>query len=327
MKPVRNTRPLVKTLLELNKGDELFLKDVIKGLSCNPKQLPCKYFYDEAGSKLFDQICELDEYYPTRTELEIMKSNIDDISGKIGSDCALIEFGSGSSMKTRLLLSNMTRISSYIPIDISEQHLFKTAESLSHDFPEVPVIPVFGDFTSKVILPKNLNEHTKRVVYFPGSTIGNFTAVEASSLLSEIASLVGKGGGLLIGVDLVKSQKVLEAAYNDSSGITAQFNLNILKRMKRELNVEIRLDKFMHKATYNTAEERVEMHLESLADQYIKIIGHEFELKAGETIHTENSHKYRLDKFEGMANSSGLSKIKIWTDKDNLFSVQYFELP
>jgi len=306
--------------------DETFLGDVIYGLSQPQKQLPCKYFYDEVGSALFDQICNLEKYYLTRTELEIMNDSVGEISELMGRSCALIEFGSGSSLKTRLLLKKIPQLTAYIPIDISHQHLIKTAKSLFKDFPSVPIVPLTADFTSDITLPEVIDQVEKWVVYFPGSTIGNFTESEAKILLSKIASLVQRGGGLLIGIDLVKNREILESAYNDKRGITARFNLNLLARMKCDLNAEVNLDQFKHVAFYNPTEERIEMHLSSLSDQVIKVGDKIFKFKTGETIHTEKSHKYRIEKFEKMALTAGLTRIKYWTDKKGLFSVQYFEV-
>jgi len=304
--------------------DNNFLKDVLAGLSGIPKSMPCKYLYDKRGSELFDRICGLKEYYLTRVELEIMNQYAGEMSSLIGAHAVLIEFGSGSSLKTRLLLDVLPQPSAYIPVDISSQHLADSVRSLSAEFPQIHIIPLDADFTNELTLPKFGGDGDKRVVYFPGSTIGNFAADEAVELLKKIAVLVGVGGGLLIGVDLVKDKGILESAYNDSEGITAQFNLNILRRLNRELNAEIQIDQFKHYAFYDFSGERIEIHLESITDQVIKINEHEFEILAGETIHTENSHKYRIDGFEQLAKTAGFNRRKVWVDAEGLFSVQYF---
>ena len=303
-----------------------FLEDVIDGLSRDPKRLPCKYFYDRRGSELFDRICELDEYYPTRTELAIMRNHAGQMADRLGPGCLLIELGSGSSMKTRLLLNAMRDPAGYVPVDISDEHLVQSARALAKEFADLPVLPVHADFTDVFPVPRPPRPARRRVVYFPGSTIGNFTPHQTVNLLRQIAQIVGDGGGLLLGIDLTKDPAILEAAYNDREGVTAQFNLNLLVRIERELEGRLRLDQFEHRAFFNEQEGRIEMHLVSKVDQTVRLPDAEFRLEVGETIHTENSYKYDLDGFASMATEAGLQRAGQWTDAQKLFGVQYFEM-
>lgn len=300
-----------------------FYSDVVKGLTSNPKNLPSKYFYDKTGSDLFEQICELDEYYPTDSEVSIMKQDIDEITDFLGEHVQLIELGSGSSTKTRLLLDHCRNLVMYVPVDISGTFLNETANRLRSDYPKLNIQPVAADYTSPFEIPKS-DIAEKRVVYFPGSTIGNFSRQRASDFLETIGENLPPGDGLLIGVDLKKEVGVLEAAYNDSKGITAAFNKNILARINRELGADFKTDQFRHRAFYNAVEGRIEMHLESLTDQAVRINGTHFSFEAGETIHTENSHKYTIGEFEEIAGEH-FERLKTWTDKREYFSVHYFE--
>lgn len=302
-----------------------FRLDVLRGLRQSPKTLPCKYFYDEHGSALFDAICQLDEYYVTRTELAIMRRSVAEMSQIIGPGCLLIEFGSGSSVKTRLLLDHLPNLVGYVPVDISRTHLLTTASRLRNDYPDLPIHPVAADFTSKLTLPQ-LTEG-RRVVYFPGSTIGNFTPAHASIILARIAGLVGEGGGLLIGVDLQKDVKVLERAYNDAKGVTAAFNLNLLWRINRELGGNFRVEAFRHHAVYNQQLHRIEMYLVCEQAQTVQIGPSRIEFVKGESIHTENSHKFTVEQFAGLARRLGLSLRQSWQDEQQYFSVQYYEVP
>ena len=244
---------------------EEFRDDVVEGLSSQPKKLPCKYFYDSAGSSLFDQICELDEYYVTRTELQIMEHYAAEMGSQIGAGAMLVEFGSGSSTKTRLLLDHLPDLGAYVPVDISREHLLATAKCLSKEYPDIEILPVGADFTEPFVLPEPTRPVTHTAVYFPGSTIGNLEKERAEELLTGIATLCGTGGGLLIGVDLQKEVDVLEAAYNDSEGITAAFNLNLLTRIDKELDSNLNVDGFEHHSFYNAAHGRIEIYLRSLA--------------------------------------------------------------
>lgn len=300
-----------------------FFSDVIKGLTSDQKYLPSKYFYDERGSDLFEQICELDEYYPTGSEVSIMNHDIDEITTYLGEHVQLIELGSGSSMKTRQLLDHCRKLDMYVPVDISETFLNETASRLRTDYPELNIRPVAADYTSPFNIPAS-DTAKKRVIYFPGSTIGNFTRRRATAFLVTIAGNLSQGDGLLIGVDLKKEIGVLEAAYNDSKGITADFNKNILARINREFDADFDLEQFQHRAFYNAKEGRIEMHLESLSNQAVQINSTRVLFDEGETIHTENSHKYTVEEFEEIAGDHYARK-KTWTDKRGYFSVHYFE--
>jgi dimethylhistidine N-methyltransferase len=301
---------------------EQFRSDVLCGLAKPQKSIPCKYFYDERGSQLFDVICELDEYYPTRTEAGIMRQHGAAMAKKIGPHVALIEYGSGSSTKTRILLDHLREPSAYVPIDISREHLGKSAQALSEEYPRIPILPVCADYTRPFDLPDAALQ-TQRAVYFPGSTIGNFTPSEAQSFLKNIASVCGPGGGLLIGVDLQKETRILEAAYNDALGVTAEFNLNLLRRINSELEGDFQVDKWRHYAVYNTTEGRIEMHLLSCEAQIAHVGDATIRFHAGETICTEYSYKYTPAGFARLAAQAGLRVEQIWTDEQNLFSAQY----
>lgn len=303
-----------------------FYADVVEGLRAVPKTLPCKYFYDADGSRLFDDICELDEYYPTRTELAIMNDWVDEIAELLGERFRLVEYGSGSSLKTRILLSRLTGLDAYVPVDISRSHLLRSAKQLSVEYPHIPIIPVCADYTRSFQLPASPleeTEHERNIVYFPGSTIGNFHPWEARDFLARIAQQCGRGGGLLIGVDLKKSPDVLHAAYNDARGVTADFNLNLLDRINRELDGDFQLSRFAHNALYNIFLGRIEMHLVSLAKQSVRVGGEIFRFDQGETIHTECSYKYTVDEFTELACAAGFEQVSVWTDPNQYFSVQY----
>lgn len=296
-----------------------FYADVVAGLSGSVKSLPCKYFYDERGSKLFDEICDLDEYYPTRTELGIMNDWIDEIADLLGRGFRVVEYGSGSSLKTRILLSRASELTSYVPVDISREHLLRSVDSLSRQFPHIPIAPVCADYTSPIRLP----DGPRTIVYFPGSTIGNFHPVEAREFLARIAAQCGNGGGLLIGVDLKKDPSVLRDAYNDARGVTAAFNLNLLTRINRELDGDFLPNYFSHDAFYNVFLGRIEMHLTSTVKQTVRVGGEIFTFEEGESIHTECSYKYTVDEFSRLAVDAGFTPVSVWTDVDNYFSVHY----
>lgn len=302
-----------------------FREDVLEGLSKSQKELHCKYFYDELGSQLFDQICELPEYYPTRTEASIMRENADAIGQKIGDDAVLVEYGSGSSTKTRQLLDHLDDQRAYLPVDISEEHLLRTADQLRLDYPELQIDPIVADFTVGFDLPEAY-QTTPVTVYFPGSTIGNLRPDAAIDLLSEIAEQCHSGGGLLIGFDLDKSPKTLVAAYDDSAGVTANFNLNLLNRINRELDANFDLEKFTHVAIYNKEFSRIEIYIESLAEQTVTIGKTEVVFAAGERIFTEYSHKYSVDRFTSMAGEAGFVADEVWTDEKDLFAVMHLSV-
>jgi dimethylhistidine N-methyltransferase len=289
-----------------------------------PKQLPCKYFYDARGSELFDRICRLDEYYLTRCELSIMDQFALEMGAQIGSGAMLVEYGSGSSVKTRYLLDALPDAVAYVGVDVSGQHLQRAARELAQDYPRIEILSVCADFTKEFTLPLSTRRATHAAVYFPGSTIGNFVPAQAAELLNQIARLCGRDGGLLIGIDLKKDPAAIEAAYNDRLGVTAQFNLNLLHRINHELGADFELDRFSHRASYNREMGRIEMYLVSRLAQAVTI-GHEtIEFAAGEAVCTEFSHKYTVDEFAAIAANSGLALRKEWTDPSRRFAVLHF---
>jgi len=301
-----------------------FREDIIEGLSAPQPYISPKYFYDETGSRLFEDICTTDEYYPTRTEVNIIRDNIDDLVDKLGTECLLIEPGSGDSYKVRLLLDALRPVA-YLPIDISRRYLQDEAKKLAAEFTWLNVHAVCADFTGKLKLPYHV-ESTNKVAFFPGSTIGNFLPEQAVGVLEEIKLMVGKNGGLLIGVDLQKSSKILNAAYNDKQGYTAQFNLNLLSRINRELGANFELNGFRHHAFFNKDKSRIEMHLLSLLDQQVIIDDQKLSFSKDQTILTEYSHKYTIEHFQSLAEKAGFSRVKTWVDKDSLFSVHYLKV-
>ncbi|MGD8569043.1 MAG: L-histidine N(alpha)-methyltransferase [Gammaproteobacteria bacterium] len=300
-----------------------FFGEVIDGLARQPKGIPPKFFYDAKGSQLFDAICELPEYYPTRTETGILKQNANDIAKTIGENSFIIEPGSGSGHKIRLLLDAL-KPHTYMPMDISREHLLNAARQLAVDFPWLEVHAACADFTTELTIPEH-NQHEHKIAFFPGSSIGNFEPTDAAAFLRHLGDIVGKNGGLLIGVDLKKDSAILNAAYNDAQGITAQFNKNLLTRINRELYADFNVNNFEHNAFYNEDRGRVEMHLVSKCKQTVNVNDRVFEFADGETIHTENSYKYTLDEFRELASGAGYNPVKVWTDKDNLFSLQFYE--
>jgi dimethylhistidine N-methyltransferase len=295
------------------------------GLRAEEKHLPSKYFYDARGSKLFEQICQLDEYYLTRSELAIMQRFAPEMADQIGPGTMLIEYGSGSSVKTRLLLDALKDPVAYVPVDISRRHLQQSAEELSVVYPLIEVLPVCADFTADFDLPIPDRAPTHSEVYFPGSTIGNFQPPDAAMLLDHFATLCGTGGGLLIGIDLKKDVETIEAAYNDRQGVTAEFNLNLLRRINCELGADFALDQFRHQAIYDECDGRIEMYLISQCDQSVRIGDETFEFRRGEHVCTEYSHKYAMDEFEQIAAAAGLCLRHEWTDDRRFFAVLYFE--
>lgn len=299
-----------------------FRADVLHGLRAPKKELPCKYFYDEAGSALFEQITELEEYYPTRTELGIMERHAAEMAKMLGPRCLLIEYGSGSSLKTRHLLDRMRHPAGYVPIDVSGEYLRRSAQALGDEYPHIDVLPLCADFTRPLILPA-CPTTARRVVYFPGSTLGNFTPEAALALLRQTAGLCGRGGGLLLGIDLRKDPRVIEAAYNDHGGVTAAFNRNILVRINRELGADFDIEQFAHRAFYNAPQGRIEMHLVSRREQVVRVGGVSFYFAVGESIHTENSHKYSLPVLTELAETAGFAVERVWTDERQYFSVAY----
>jgi dimethylhistidine N-methyltransferase len=299
------------------------LEEIIAGLSETQKQISPKYFYDERGSQLFDQITKLPEYYLTGTELGIMRDNIDEIARLVGKQASLIEFGSGSSFKTRILLGHLPELAAYVPVDISKGHLQSSAAQIRDEFPHIEVLPVVADFTRQFSLPSPAVMPLRNIVYFPGSTIGNFVYNDAMALLRVMHHEAGANGALLIGVDLQKDRDVIERAYNDDAGITAEFNLNMLQRLNRQFGASFDVSEFSHSARYDDTSGRVVIELVSQKNQIFAIGGHEFDIADGETILTEYSHKYTLDGFAAMAGDAGFRVAEVWTDAAQLFSVQY----
>lgn len=301
------------------------LDEIIDGLSQSEKMISPKFFYDERGSQLFDEITRLPEYYPTETELGIMRTHVDEIAGLVGKHASLIEFGSGSSLKTRILLQHMNDLAAYVPVDISEDHLLSSALQIRSEFPGLEVLPVVADFTQSFDLPSPAIMPVRNVVYFPGSTIGNFTHEAAHELLRVMHQEAGEGGALLIGVDLQKDPDIIRRAYNDSAGVTAKFNLNVLRHLNREFATDFDLDAFEHSAEYNEEEGRVEVRLVSDQDQEVTVGDTAFSIDKDEAILTEYSHKYTLESFAAMAAEAGFRVARVWMDAERLFSVQYLE--
>lgn len=299
-----------------------FYAEVIDGLRQSPMTIPPKFFYDEKGSQLFDAICRTKEYYPTRTETKILRDNIEAIGRHLGTGCLLIEPGSGNSQKVRELLDAI-KPHTYLPMDISQKYLQKEAGKLAGEYPWLNVHAVCADFTSAIDLPYSYRTQ-HRVAFFPGSSIGNFDPQDATEFMVNIAQMVGPGGGLLIGVDLVKDIEVLEAAYNDSEGYTAGFNLNLLSRINRDLDANFDLQGFRHRAFYNEHKGRVEMHIDSVRDQRVTIGAHEFRFRPGDAIHTECSYKYTVQGFQALAREAGFEPVEVWMDESELFSLHYF---
>ncbi len=310
---------------EFEHADEDFRAAVVEGLSQPQKRISSKYFYDERGSKLFEQITELPEYYPTRTETALLRAHAKEFAELIGPNASLVEFGSGSSTKVRILLDALEDPSAYVPIDISRDHLIESAKGLADAYPDLMVVPVAADYTQPLELPEIPNE-VVRIGFFPGSTIGNFSYAEAVNFLRTAATELGTDNGLLIGVDLKKDAAILHAAYNDAAGVTAEFNLNMLRHINDELGADFDLDSFAHEARWQADEGRIEMHLVSKCEQTVRVDGHTFEFDEAESIHTEDSHKYTIDEFHALAAEAGWRAYRHWTDDDNLFSIHYLRV-
>ena len=296
---------------------------IVDGLRQPEKMISPKYFYDEAGSKLFDDITQLPEYYPTQTELGIMQDGVSEIADLAGEQASLIEFGSGSSMKTHVLLENMHALAAYVPVDISEDHLLASAAALRRDYPHIEIIPVVADFTKPFDLPTPSVMPVKNIVYFPGSTIGNFPHDEARQLLEVMYGEAGAHGALLIGVDLQKDKTILERAYNDSAGVTAAFNRNMLTHLNREFGFDFDVGAYRHDAIYNADMGRIELRLIAESAQTVHVGNTTIRIGAGEGILTEYSHKYTLEGFAELAASAGFAVERVWMDDERLFSVQY----
>ncbi len=314
---------LNKLFLDLHPDSEAVLEAVQAGLSGFPKQLPPKLFYDKRGSELFDQICALEEYYPTRTESAILEDNIEEITKRCGSSVLLIEYGSGSSNKTQFLLHSLPKVEAYIPIDISKGHLLEAQARLEHLFPNLNVLPVCADYAQHINLGLTQRPVTHTVAFFPGSTIGNFEPEHALAFLERIHETIGIGGSLLIGVDLVKDVRILERAYNDSKGVTVAFNLNMIHHINARLGTNINANGFTHRAVYNSIENRIEMYLDAIVDHQFSIGDTTYCISRGESILTEYSHKYTLSAFKQLAERAGFLVDQVWTDRENLFSLQF----
>jgi dimethylhistidine N-methyltransferase len=322
----RRDSPSVAAAQAQHAQESEFARDMLAALSKRPRAISPKWFYDEAGSHLFDLICELPEYYPTRTELGILETCAAEIAQLAGPRAEIVEFGAGSLRKVRILLDAMESPARYLPIDISGEHLARAAASLQRDYQGLDVQPVVADYTQRLLLPAPPTGAGTRIGFFPGSTIGNFTPDEALHFFT-IAAQVLRGGALLIGADLVKSPDVLHAAYNDAQGVTAQFNLNLLARANRELGADFDLAQFSHSAFYNAPLQRIEMHLVSRERQAVHLGGERFEFEEGEALHTENSYKFTVDSLRALAVRAGFRAGPAWTDENRLFSVHWLHAP
>jgi len=302
------------------------LKEVLTGLSKGQKSIHPKYLYDKKGSEIFERICKLPEYYPTRSENEILIHSAEEMASLIGENALLIEPGSGSGEKVRHLLKVLKNPAGYVPIEISREILLRMTEELHEEFPEVKVLPVCADFTQDIELPLTVDSHPgKKVIFFPGSTIGNLNPDEAIQFLKKYGDMVGEGGGLLIGVDLKKDKETFELAYDDPQGVTAAFNLNLLDRLNREANATFETQNFEHEAIYNEKLGRVEMHLKSKISQLVRVNQTIFRFHEGETIHTESSYKYSVEEFCELCAKAKFTIKKCWKDSRKLFCVYYFE--
>jgi L-histidine N-alpha-methyltransferase len=306
-------------------ASESFAEHVVHGLSDSPKWLSAKYFYDTAGSDLFEQITELPEYYPTRTELSILHKYASEMAGYVPLSAALVEFGTGSTKKARILIEATPQLAFYVPVDISAEFLAREAAAVRRDIPWIAVLPVAADFTRDFDLPQQVRSRP-RVGFFPGSTIGNFEPEDAAEFLRQAGRILGAGATMIVGVDRIKEETVLNDAYDDAAGVTAKFNLNILRRMNRELGGDFDLSAFRHRAFYNAEGHRIEMHLESLRDQTVRVAGRNFTFAKGETIHTENSYKYTVEGFRALAESAGWRPVATWTDENDYFAVHALRL-
>lgn len=308
-------------------ASQQFLEDVWAGLSAPRKTLPCKYFYDDEGSALFEKICATDEYYVTRTEMAIFQHSATDMARFIGPQAQIIEPGAGALKKISLLLAALEAPAAYIPLDISADFLQRACRPLQRRFPELDICPLALDFSDTAALTEALFHSAaapgQRVIFFPGSTIGNFAPAAAQAFLAGMAAALQPGDGLLIGVDLLKSASILEAAYDDAQGMTAAFNKNLLRRINTELGGELELDNFSHQALFNRQQSRVEMHLRSKRDHCARVAGRPFQFRGGETIHTENSYKYSVEGFTQLAGEAGFVAEGLWLDEEKLFSVHY----
>lgn len=300
------------------------LKEVVAGLTASPKSLNAKFFYDEKGSKLFEQITRLPEYYLTRTEISILKDKMPEIKESLGEDSVLIEYGSGNSEKIRLMIEELNP-KAYVPIDISKDFLLSATEELSQTYPDLTIHAICADYNEVVDIPRNYQNGNK-VAFFPGSTIGNFTPGLAKNFLRNVRETVGNDGSLLVGVDVKKDPDILHNAYNDSKGVTADFNLNMLNNLNETVNANFNLEHYEHDAFYNSEAGRIEMHLKSLKNQTVSIQDTQVDFSEGETIHTENSYKYHIQEFIDLAEEVGFTSDQVWSDLNNHFSIHYLRV-
>jgi dimethylhistidine N-methyltransferase len=319
-----NRDPSGVTLLDLEPARSDFLEQAIAGLCASPRTLPSKFFYDERGSDLFQQICELPEYYVTRTETEILRRYMPEMAASIGENAEIVGFGTGAGIKTRMLLEHLQNPIAYVPVDISKQRLTESAEALAREMPGLEVLPVCADYLQSIELPTPTRKPEHIAVFFPGSTIGNMEPHVAREFLKRVARLCGHSGGLIIGVDLQKPRHILEAAYNDRAGVTAQFNLNMLVRANRELGADFDLARWKHRAIYNDKASRIEMHLRSEGEQIVHLGDREFHFADGEKIITEFSYKHTVEGFTALAASAGFLPPRLWTDERKFFAVFHF---
>jgi len=311
-------------VLDRESATSEFFSDVVAGLSSEPRTLPCKYFYDARGAALFQKICELPEYYITRTEIDILDRHRAEIAAHLGANIELIGLGTGAGTKTRILIEALEKPAVYIPVDISEKQLRQSTGLFRQIFPTLEILPVCADYLQPFDLPSPRHKAARNIVYFPGSTIGNFDPIGATEFLQRVADFCGRDGGLLIGVDLQKDRHVIEAAYNDKAGVTAQFNLNLLVRANRELGADFDLRRWRHCANYNSINSRIEMYLISEADQKVRIEDRQFDFRDGERILTEYSYKHTRESFAALAGKAGFDFQKMWTDRAALVGVFYF---
>lgn len=307
-------------------GRSEFARELVAGLHARPRQVAPKFFYDAVGSALFDRICELPEYYPTRTEIGIIVEHASDMARCVGANAEIIEFGAGSSRKIRLLIDALQTPQRFVPIDISGEHLHASTAALRQAYPALDIRPQVADFTRPLALPPRLPGHGQRVGFFPGSSIGNFDPPEIRRFLRQLAGQL-RGGGLLIGTDLVKDPAILHAAYNDAAGVTAAFNRNVLARANRELDADFQVDDFAHYAFYNAPLQRIEMHLISRREQRVRVGGESFDFREGDSIHTENSYKFTMDGFRAMAIEAGFRPARAWFDAQRWFCLHWLEAP
>ncbi len=308
--------------IRVDSVEDTLAEAVLAGLRATPKTLPPKLFYDADGARLFERICELDEYYLTRSELEILTQRAPEIAALAGAHCALIEYGSGAGRKIRILLDALNHPGTYLPVDISRDQLLRVANELRAEYPKVDIQPVSADYTGRVQLP-SIDDANRRVAFFPGSTIGNFHPADAAVFLQRVRQTIGPSGALILGVDRRKDVATLHAAYNDAEGVTAAFNLNVLARINRELAGTFDLSRFSHRAFFNDAESRIEMHLESLSDQIVVVAGEEVAFTRGETIWTESSYKYDRPRLASLVQAGGFQIDQLWTDPNDRFWVAY----